>query len=79
MALAGFRPARWPAWWLGGLAFIGIELLAHLLLQLRGRPSFYNGRNRISDESPHAETMQRLSEPWPNCLERRVKQDKRRA
>jgi hypothetical protein len=44
MALAGFRPARWPAWWLGGLAFIGIELVAHLVLQLRGRPSFYNGR-----------------------------------
>jgi hypothetical protein len=44
MELAGFRPARWPAWWLGGLAFIGIELVAHLVLQLRGRPSFYNGR-----------------------------------
>ena len=44
MALAGFRPAHWPAWWLGGLAFIGIELAAHLVLQLRGRPSFYNGR-----------------------------------
>ena len=44
MALAGFRPAHWPAWWLGGLAFIGIELVTHLVLQLRGRPSFYNGR-----------------------------------
>jgi hypothetical protein len=44
MALAGFAPARWPALWLGGLAFIGIELVAHLALQLRGRPSFYNGR-----------------------------------
>jgi len=44
MALAGFRPVRWPAWWLGGLAFIGIELTVHLLLLLRGRPSFYNGR-----------------------------------
>jgi hypothetical protein len=43
-ALAGFRPAHWPAWWLGGVAFIGIELVAHLMLQLRGRPSFYNGR-----------------------------------
>ena len=31
-------------WWVGGLAFIGIELVAHLALQLRGRPSFYNGR-----------------------------------
>ena len=44
MALAGFRPARWPAWWLGGLAFIGIELVVHLFFQVRGRPSFYNGR-----------------------------------
>jgi hypothetical protein len=44
MALAGFRPRHWPAWWLGGLAFIGIELMVHLALQLRGRPSFYNGR-----------------------------------
>lgn len=35
---------RWPAWWLGGLAFIGVELVAHLGLQLLGRASFYNGR-----------------------------------
>lgn len=42
MALAGFR--RWPAWWIGGLGFIGIELAVHVVLQLRGRPSFYNGR-----------------------------------
>jgi len=44
MALAGFRPARWPAWWVGGLAFIGVEMVAQLALQVRGRPSFYNGR-----------------------------------
>lgn len=44
MALAGFHPVQWPAWWVGGLAFIGIELVAHLALQLRGKPSFYNGR-----------------------------------
>jgi hypothetical protein len=44
MALGGVGPARWPAWWLGGLAFIGIELVAHLALQMRRRPSFYNGR-----------------------------------
>lgn len=44
MALTEFRPAQWPAWWLGGLAFIGLELVAHLVLQLRGQPSFYNGR-----------------------------------
>jgi len=42
--LAGFRPAQWPAWWLAGLGFIVIELVAHLVLQLRGQPSFYNGR-----------------------------------
>ena len=44
MALTGFRPAQWPAWWLGGLGFIALELVAHLVLQLRGQPSFYNGR-----------------------------------
>jgi hypothetical protein len=44
MALAGSPPVRWPAWWLGGLAFIGIELGVHLVLQLRGRSNFYNGR-----------------------------------
>jgi hypothetical protein len=43
-ALAGFRPSRWPALWWGGLVFIGIELVAQLALQLRGRASFYNGR-----------------------------------
>ena len=43
-AITGFRPAHWPAWWLGGVAFIGVELVAHLVLQLRGRSSFYNGR-----------------------------------
>jgi hypothetical protein len=42
--LAGRRPMHWPSWWLGGLAFIAVELVAHLVLQLRGRPSFYNGR-----------------------------------
>jgi hypothetical protein len=43
MAL-GIRLAHWPPWWLAGAAFIGIELVAHLALQARGRPSFYNGR-----------------------------------
>jgi hypothetical protein len=47
MAL-GLRPMRWgawgSAWWVGGVAFIGIELVVHLALQVRGRPSFYNGR-----------------------------------
>jgi hypothetical protein len=35
---------RWPGWWLGAAALIGIELVAHLGLQARGAPSFYNGR-----------------------------------
>jgi len=43
-ALTEIRPAQWPAWWVGGLAFIALELLVHLVLQLRGLPNFYNGR-----------------------------------
>ena len=43
-ALGGIRPIRWPAWWLAGVVFIGVELVAHLALQARGRPSFFNGR-----------------------------------
>lgn len=43
-AFGTLRPAHWPRWWLGGLAFIGVELIVHLVLQLRGKPSFYNGR-----------------------------------
>lgn len=42
--LVAFRHVHWPVWWVGGLAFIGIELVAHLALQLQRRPSFYNGR-----------------------------------
>ena len=42
--LAHLRPVAWPSWWLAGLGFVGVELVAHLGLQLRGRPSFYNGR-----------------------------------
>jgi hypothetical protein len=30
-------------WLMGGLAFIGIELVAHTVLALRRRPSFYRG------------------------------------
>ncbi|MFI5311026.1 MAG: hypothetical protein ACHQQ3_07320 [Gemmatimonadales bacterium] len=44
MPLAVLQPSRWPDWWLGGFAFIAVELVAHLPLQLSGRPSFYNGR-----------------------------------
>lgn len=42
--MSRIRPAHWPAWWLGGFALIGIELVIHLVLQLRGLPSFHNGR-----------------------------------
>ena len=42
MALGGLW--RWPAWWVGGVAFIGVELAAHLALWMRGRPSFYDRR-----------------------------------
>jgi hypothetical protein len=44
VALEGLQPAPWTASWLGGIAFVGIELVAHLALLLRGRPSFYDGR-----------------------------------
>ena len=52
MAL-GPQHARWPrdwhAWWqtccLGGLGFVAIELAVHLVLHLRGLPSFYNRRD----------------------------------
>lgn len=44
IAFTGRRQAPWAAWWIAGLAFIGVELVAHLALQLRGRPSFFNGR-----------------------------------
>ena len=43
-ALAPAKPMHWTAWWIGGTSFIGLELAAHLVLQLWGRPSFYNGK-----------------------------------
>ena len=42
--LTEFPRARWPAWWIAGLAFIGIELVVHFMMMLRGRPNFYTGR-----------------------------------
>src|SRR5438034_2441377 len=30
MALAGFGPSQWHAWWMAGLAFVGVELVVHL-------------------------------------------------
>ena len=43
-ALAGIGLTHWPAWWLAGVVFIAVELVAHTVLQARGRPSFFNGR-----------------------------------
>jgi hypothetical protein len=42
--LAAIPFTDWHAWWLAGVAFIGVELAAHIVLQARGRPSFFNGR-----------------------------------
>jgi hypothetical protein len=42
--LPGFHRLRWHAPWIGGLGFIALELLVHLVLWLRGRPNFYDGR-----------------------------------
>jgi hypothetical protein len=43
-ALTGSQRMPWPAWWVAGLAFVGIELGVHMGLHLRGRPSFFDGR-----------------------------------
>ncbi len=44
VALGALSVQRLPAWWIAGLAMIGVELIAHAGLQLRGAPNFYNGR-----------------------------------
>jgi hypothetical protein len=44
VALVGSVRTSWAIWWVAGLAFIAIELVAQLALQMRGRPSFFNGR-----------------------------------
>lgn len=41
--LTGQGAVPWP-WWTGGVAFVVLELLVHLLLHARGQPSFYDGR-----------------------------------
>jgi hypothetical protein len=43
-ALGGLPALERLAWWIGGVAFVAIELVAHLMLRLAGRPSFYDGR-----------------------------------
>lgn len=40
----GWGSLRWLSWWFGGLAFVGVELVMHLFIHLRGEPNFYNGR-----------------------------------
>jgi hypothetical protein len=42
--LGGFVPSQIPPLWLAGMGFVAIELVVHLPMQLRGGPSFYNGR-----------------------------------
>jgi hypothetical protein len=42
--LTGSWPARQFAWWVAGLAFVALELVAHVALHLRGRPSIYDGQ-----------------------------------
>ncbi len=37
-------PVHWPAWWFGGVAFIGMELIVHLVLLMWGKPNAYGGR-----------------------------------
>lgn len=45
MAMTGGRGAGWlDRWWLGGPAFVVVELIAHAAMRARHRPSFYDGR-----------------------------------
>ena len=37
------HPPRVELWWFGGLLFVGIEFVVHVVLALRGRPNFYAG------------------------------------
>jgi hypothetical protein len=38
------RPLPLGTWWYGSFLFVGVELVAHAVLGLRGRPNFYDGR-----------------------------------
>jgi hypothetical protein len=44
LAMLTGRPAIGWRWWIGGLFFVGLELVVHLFLRARGRPNFYDGR-----------------------------------
>ena len=41
--LTGRGDIPWP-WWTGGVFFVGLELVVHLLLRARRQPSFFDGR-----------------------------------
>jgi hypothetical protein len=41
--LRAHAPLLWLTWAIAGIGFVAIELIAHAALQVRGRPSFYNG------------------------------------
>ena len=43
-AMTGVWPARRIPWWVGGFAFIAVELIAHVGLHQRKRPGIYDGR-----------------------------------
>lgn len=34
----------WLTWWVGGLGFVGIELVVHAVIRLGGEQGFYEGR-----------------------------------
>lgn len=36
-------PVRMPPWWVAGVAFILVELVAHFALSMRKQPSFFGG------------------------------------
>jgi hypothetical protein len=43
MALAAVPMMTSLPWWLAGLSFVGIELVAHVTLMARARPNIYDG------------------------------------
>ena len=43
-AFGGAPAVRWPAWWIPGVLFVGLELVVHLALTVRGQPSVFNDR-----------------------------------
>ena len=58
MALGSFRMARWPAWWIAGLGFIGIELVADLPYSCAGGPASITGVDRgVSSLLPVAQVF----------------------